>query len=202
MEYCTGAIHTAAGKGRFFMLCRNCGTDNEPGAAFCHGCGTAIPLQSGPAPQAAMQICRTCGQETPNGMPFCQNCGTPLEPGMPPVGEQPPRQTPLPPPYPGQMPSMQQAPPPGMYNPWYQPAPLPESNGKAVAGMVLGILSLMAWILPLVGYPISITGLALSIKAKKETTGGIAKAGFVMSLIGLVLTGCNSFLGATLQVIG
>ncbi len=116
---------------------------------------------------------------------------------MPNDEQAPLRQTPLPPPM-GQIPPMQQTPPPGMYNPWQQPV-LPESNGKSVAGMVLGILSLMAWILPLVGYPISITGLVLSIKGKQETRGGIAKAGFVMSIIGLSLTACNSLLTLLLQ---
>lgn len=173
------------------MLCRNCGTDNEPGAAFCHGCGA--PMQQAPP----MQHCPGCGQEIPSGLAFCPNCGMPQGQRMPNVNEAPPRQPPLPPPM-GQIPPMQQAPPPGMYNPWQQPV-LPESNGKSVAGMVLGILSLMAWILPLVGYPISITGLVLSIKGKQETRGGIAKAGFVMSIIGLSLTACYSLLALLLR---
>lgn len=159
------------------MLCNFCGTDNEPGAAFCHGCGTPIRQT------AQQQLCPGCGAPTPSGMSFCQNCGMPL--GGPPI-QQPgaPVQQPL---------------PPNMYNPWYQQPVLPESNGRSVAGMVLGILSLMAWILPLIGYPLSITGLVLSIKGRQQTRGGIAKAGYVMSLIGLILTACNSLLGVLLS---
>lgn len=71
---------------------------------------------------------------------------------------------------------------------------------KSNAGFVLGIISLFAWLLPLAGYPISIIGLVLSIKAKKNPENKTALAGIILSIIGLVLTAINSFLGAFMAV--
>lgn len=75
-----------------------------------------------------------------------------------------------------------------------------EQNNKSYAGFVLGIISLIAWILPLAGYPVSIVGLVLSIKAKKNPANTTAVAGIVTSIIGLVLTCINSFLGVLLNL--
>lgn len=73
------------------------------------------------------------------------------------------------------------------------------SNG--VAGFVLGIISIFAWLLPLIGYPVSIVGLVLSVKARKTTPNGLATAGMVLSIIGLCLTAINSFLGVLLSLV-
>jgi heme O synthase-like polyprenyltransferase len=78
----------------------------------------------------------------------------------------------------------------------YNAGPAPKSNGKATASMVLGIVSLVCLviggftggILSLAGVVTSIVGLILGVKAKKEDpTNGKAKAGFIMSLISLIL---------------
>jgi len=72
-----------------------------------------------------------------------------------------------------------------------------QGNGRAVAGMVLGIVGLIAWIIPLFGLPIAIVGLVLSIKSMKNVNGrGMAVAGIVLSIIALVLTIINSAIGA------
>lgn len=76
-----------------------------------------------------------------------------------------------------------------------------EQNNKSYAGFILGIISLIAWIIPLAGYPVSIVGLVLSIKAKKNPVNTTAVAGIVTSIIGLVLTCLNSFLGVILNLI-
>lgn len=47
-----------------------------------------------------------------------------------------------------------------------------KQNNKAIAGLVLGITSLLAWLLPLLGYPVSIVGIimgALGKKARRKT---------------------------------
>lgn len=67
---------------------------------------------------------------------------------------------------------------------------------KSNAGFVLGIISILAWLLPIAGYPVSIIGLVLSIKAKKNPENKTALAGIILSIIGLVLTVINSLLGA------
>lgn len=67
---------------------------------------------------------------------------------------------------------------------------------KSNAGFILGIISMFAWLLPLAGYPVSITGLVLSVKARKNPENKTALAGMILSIIGLVLTVINSVLGA------
>lgn len=72
----------------------------------------------------------------------------------------------------------------------YQPAP--PTNGKAVASMVLGILSI---IIPWLGFILGIVGIILASKAFKEinATGqggrGMAIAGLVTSIVGTALYG-------------
>ena len=71
-----------------------------------------------------------------------------------------------------------------------------QSNGKATASLVLGIISLIVLIIGfafpgvshLVGVVISIIGLVLGIQAKKEDPeNGQAKAGVVINIVGLIL---------------
>lgn len=68
--------------------------------------------------------------------------------------------------------------------------PKPQSNGKAVASLVLGIIAVVtlffgtfAWI----GVICGIIGLILGAQARRETPSGIATAGFVLSLIAVIL---------------
>lgn len=66
-----------------------------------------------------------------------------------------------------------------------------QKNSNAVAGLVLGILSLtLSWI-PYLGWltlPAGIVGLILSVKGRKiEYRKGMATAGMVLSIIGLAL---------------
>jgi len=77
-----------------------------------------------------------------------------------------------------------------------------EDFEMAVASLVLGIVSLIAWFIPLLGLPISIVGLVLGIKSVKSEKRGMAIAGIVMSSIGLVLTIINGALGAYLAATG
>lgn len=69
-------------------------------------------------------------------------------------------------------------------------------NGAATAGLVLGIISLIGWIIPLFGAPISIIGLIQSVKGQKSENKGQATAGLVLSIIGLVATIINASIGA------
>ena len=73
---------------------------------------------------------------------------------------------------------------------------------KSNAGFVLGIISIFTWLLPLAGYPVSIVGLVLSIKAKKNPENKTALAGMILSIIGLVLTVINSVLGVIMGLAG
>ena len=71
-----------------------------------------------------------------------------------------------------------------------------KSNGLSVGGLVLGIISLVmavfgALFLGIFGYIIAIltgiVGIILSVMGKKKQPSGAATAGFVLSLIGLIL---------------
>jgi predicted nucleic acid-binding Zn ribbon protein len=68
-------------------------------------------------------------------------------------------------------------------------------TGIETAGYVFGTLGLFAWLLPLVGYPITIIGLIFSVigmqKERKYAKGAVG-----MCLVCLVLTVINSISGA------
>lgn len=69
---------------------------------------------------------------------------------------------------------------------------VPRTNGKAIAAMVLGILSLLV---PYVGFILGIIAIILGVSSKKDIrrTGeagqGMATAGFVTGIISVVLYG-------------
>jgi len=89
----------------------------------------------------------------------------------------------------------------GQYNPYqqpadpyqqqgyYAPAPVPaQKNGLAISGMVLGIVSLVFFWWWFFGLASAITGLILSIVAKKRGPNKMATAGLICSIIGLALS--------------
>ena len=107
----------------------------------------------------------------------------------------PPQQPPPPPGYP---PSgwQQQAPPPG----WGYPAPAQPDNGPAVTGFVLslvsaGLLFLSGGVSSFVSIGCSVAGIVLSRKGKAKVergetqkNQGLAQAGFIIGIVGLVLS--------------
>jgi hypothetical protein len=74
------------------------------------------------------------------------------------------------------------------------------ASGGATAGFVLGLFSLIAWLLPILGYPVGGIGLYLSLKGRKSPPSGLAIAGIVLNCLGLVLSLINSAIGAYLAV--
>jgi len=65
-----------------------------------------------------------------------------------------------------------------------------QSNGKAVASLVLGIISLFFIFFgtySFIGMILAVIGLVLGSNAKKEAPSGMATAGFVLSVISLAL---------------
>lgn len=75
-------------------------------------------------------------------------------------------------------------------------------NGKAVASLVLGIISLLVWLVPLFGYPVSIVGLVMGVYGVQSWKKNIGMAGLILSIIGLVLCIANSAIGAYLGATG
>jgi cbb3-type cytochrome oxidase subunit 1 len=66
------------------------------------------------------------------------------------------------------------------------------SNGKAIASLVLGIVSIVFCVYG-IGIVTGIIGLVLGISAKKENPSGMATAGIVLSIIGIVISGITLF---------
>ena len=63
--------------------CPRCGTENQPGIAFCRQCGQRLVAPGAatverPGAPAGMQTCARCGTVNRAGTPFCQNCGANL----------------------------------------------------------------------------------------------------------------------------
>lgn len=88
---------------------------------------------------------------------------------------------------------------------YVQPAAVPSNTKKSVkptASLILGIISFLGWIIPLIGFPVSITGLVLGILGLKSQKKGIAIAGIILCSIGLLATIVNSILGAYMGATG
>ena len=75
-------------------------------------------------------------------------------------------------------------------------------GGKAIGSLCLGRFSLIAWLLPMIGLPTTITGLVLGIKSLKGPRRGMATAGIVLCTIGLVASIANAAIGAYLGATG
>lgn len=84
----------------------------------------------------------------------------------------------------------------------YASAPTPVGSGKAIWSLCLGLFGLLAWLLPIIGLPTTITGLVLGIKSVNGPRKGMATAGIVLCIIGLVLSTGNAALGAYLGATG
>ena len=72
----------------------------------------------------------------------------------------------------------------------------------AITSLVLGIASLLAWLFPFLGLPVSIVGLILGILGLRSPRSGMATGGIVTSGIGLGLSLINAILGAIMAVRG
>ena len=70
-----------------------------------------------------------------------------------------------------------------------------QKTNKSTASLVLGIISLIVWLVPIIGGTVSLIGLVLGIR-KKYT------AGIILNVIGLVLTVANSAIGAYMGATG
>lgn len=120
-------------------FCEQCGQGNQDDAAFCVQCGAALPASgSESAPQGGGQATPIEGavsaQPPPEGAPPPPGAAVPPPSGMPPPppGAQapPPGQAWAPPGPPG---------PPGMPPPGYVPVARKNTDGMAVAALIMGI---------------------------------------------------------------
>lgn len=75
-------------------------------------------------------------------------------------------------------------------------------GGKAIASLCLGLFGLIAWILPIIGLPTTITGFVLGIRSVNGPRKGMATAGIVLCIIGLVASIANAAIGAYMGATG
>lgn len=66
-----------------------------------------------------------------------------------------------------------------------------KTSKKAIIGLVLGVISILVWVIPLVGAPVAITGLVLNAMAIKSISRKIAIIGTALCSIGLIATIAN-----------
>ncbi len=76
------------------------------------------------------------------------------------------------------------------------------TSGAATASLILGVLSLVAWCVPIIGIPLQITGLVLGLKSRQAANRSSAIAGIWLASIGLVLSLANAALGAWMAISG
>jgi hypothetical protein len=74
----------------------------------------------------------------------------------------------------------------------------PESDRNATTSLVIGISSLFAWFVPLIGFTVSIAGIITGNISYSKTKSGRAVVGIILSIIGLILTFINSLTGIVL----
>ena len=77
-----------------------------------------------------------------------------------------------------------------------------QSTPTGSLSLVFGLLSMILWIIPILGLPASIIGLVSGIRAKINGAGGAAVAGIVLASMGLLATIINSIAGAILGANG
>lgn len=72
-------------------------------------------------------------------------------------------------------------------------------SNQALTGFILGLCSLIAWIIPLIGYPVTILGIIFSgigLNSEKRT---LAVVGLILSIIFLIVTLMNSLAGVIMM---
>jgi ABC-type transport system involved in cytochrome c biogenesis permease component len=61
---------------------------------------------------------------------------------------------------------------------------------------------MLAWLLPIIGLPVAITGLVFGVRSLNSVNKGMAIAGLTLSIIGTVLSIINASIGAYMGATG
>ena len=76
-----------------------------------------------------------------------------------------------------------------------------KTDRNAATGFILGLISIVAWLIPLFGYPVTICGIIFSSKGLKSSINKEkAITGLVLSIIFLVFTLGNSLAGVIMWI--
>lgn len=89
--------------------------------------------------------------------------------------------------------------------PTFTPNPIPiavhNPTGKATLSLVMGLVSIVSWLIPFAGVATTVIGIITAIPGMKSTSKGKAIAGLVLSIIFLVLSILNWIAGAFLNAL-
>lgn len=75
-----------------------------------------------------------------------------------------------------------------------------DKKGEALASFILGLTSIIAWIIPIFGAPITITGFVLGLLGRKSSRKRLAIAGIALCIIFFIVTSVNSISGVILYL--
>lgn len=148
-------------------------------------------------------FCESCGASIPDGQAFCSNCGAAAPAQATPVQPAPVQPAPAPAPQPMAQPVQpvqQYAQPVQQAQPVYVqpvvavPAQSRKSSGMAIAGLIMGIFTLIFCWVPVVSWILGLLGLIFSIIGIAKKNGGAKGA----AITGLVLTILGAILGIAL----
>ena len=70
----------------------------------------------------------------------------------------------------------------------------------ASVGFILGLVSIIAWFIPLFGYPVTICGIIFSSKGLKSNERSKALTGLILSIVFLVFSFINSIMGVIMNL--
>lgn len=68
-------------------------------------------------------------------------------------------------------------------------------NQKAISSFIIGLFSMIAWLIPLIGLPLSITGLVFGFQGRLSTNKGMSISGIVLGIVGIILSLSEYILG-------
>lgn len=150
-------------------------------------------------------FCESCGALIPDGQSFCSNCGAaaPVQAQAPVTAAPAAAPAPAPAPQPAAQPVQpvqQYAQPVQQVQPVYVqpvvavPAQPRKSSGMAIAGLIMGIFTLIFCWVPVVSWILGLLGLIFSIIGIAKKNGGAKGA----AITGLVLTILGAILGIAL----
>jgi hypothetical protein len=75
-----------------------------------------------------------------------------------------------------------------------------DTLASAIVSVTLGTVTLLAWLLPVAGIPISIAGFALGRRGRTSSIRTLALTGMGLNLFGLILSVVNGYLGALIMM--
>ena len=74
-----------------------------------------------------------------------------------------------------------------------------KSSKRALVGFILGLCSIVAWFIPLIGFPVTVLGIIFSTLGLNSNRKSLSITGIVLSVIFFVITLINSITGAIMM---